>query len=61
MTYSANSFMKVAFCGMGLRHSYRFDGYLDQIRGESFAAETGERWLGWGTVPPSQTKQASFV
>ena len=60
MTYSANSY-ESPFYGIGCATATDFDGYLDQIRGESFCCRNPENWLEWGTVPPSQTRQASFV
>ena len=59
MTYSANSY-ESPFYGIGCATATDLMGTWTKYE-ENPCCRNPENWLEWGTVPPSQTRQASFV
>ena len=59
MTYSANSY-ESPFYGIGCATATDLMGTWTKYEENPLLQKPGEL-LGWGTVPPSQTRQASFV
>ena len=59
MTYSANSY-ESPFYGIGCATATDLMGTWTKYEENPLLQKPGD-WLEWGTVPPSQTRQASFV